>query len=91
MAGTTLTKQLILDAAGKPIGVILPIEEYQALMRAQKGDASAGCKPIQASLYGILRSLGGCVASTESLDRARRALWPVWDQGDNPYASDHPS
>ncbi len=83
MAGTTLTRQLILDAAGKPIGVILPIEEYQALLRAQQGDASAGCRPVPASLYGILRSLGGSVASTESLDRARRALWAAWDQGNN--------
>ena len=35
MSSTTLTRQYIRDAGGKQIGVILPIEEYQALVRLQ--------------------------------------------------------
>ncbi len=84
MADPVLTKQLILDAAGKPIGIILPIEEYRALMRAQQGDTSPGCEPAPLSLYGILHSLGGQVASTESLDEARCALWSAWDDDEHP-------
>ena len=35
MSSTGLTRQYIRDAGGKQIGVILPIEEYQALVRLQ--------------------------------------------------------
>lgn len=82
MSSAVLTKQYILDAKGKPIGVILPIEEYNALARKAKplnqDDSSS-----QSPLYGALRYLGGAVAPTEVLDETRRELWSAWDNKDN--------
>jgi hypothetical protein len=89
MSSTGLTRQYIRDAGGKQIGVILPIEEYQALVRLQpktrrvpRSSKTAGAAPP--SLYGALRHLGGTVAPTEDLDETRRELWAAWDQGDTP-------
>ena len=74
MSSTGLTRQYIRDAGGKQIGVVLPIEEYQALVRLQP---KAARRPRQSahdaeahpqSLYGALRHLGGTVAPTEDLD-----------------------
>jgi len=90
MSSTGLTRQYIRDAGGKQIGVILPIEEYQALVRLQP-KAMRRVRPSARvaethpqSLYGTLRHLGGTVASTEELDETRRELWAVWDQSDTP-------
>jgi hypothetical protein len=90
MLSTGLTRQYIRDAGGKQIGVILPIEEYQALVRLQP-KAMRRARPSARvaethpqSLYGALRHLGGTVASTEELDETRRELWAVWDQSDTP-------
>ena len=88
MSSIGLTRQYIRDAGGKQIGVILPIEEYQALVRLQPKAArrvprspnAAGAAPP--SLYGALRHLGGTIAPTEDLDETRRELWTVWDQSD---------
>ena len=84
MSSTGLTRQYIRDAGGKQIGVILPIDEYQALVRLQP--KMTPCPPIgdvaethPQSLYGALRHLGGTVAPTEDLDETRRELWAVWD------------
>ncbi len=46
MGTTTLKRQFITDAAGEPIGVILPIEEYQLVEgmlseRANRSDEDA--------------------------------------------------
>jgi hypothetical protein len=89
MSSTGLTKQYIRDAGGKQIGVILPIEEYQALVRLQPKTrrASRSQRAVEAappSLYGTLRHLGGTVAPTEDLDETRRELWAAWDQSDTP-------
>ena len=78
MSGATLTRQLILDANGKPIGIILPIEEYQELTRGRGPETVEDIQPAPQSLFGVLRHLGGRVADTESLDEARRALWASW-------------
>ncbi len=88
MTSIGLTRQYIWDAGGKQIGVILPIEEYQALVRLQpkaerrvpRSPKTAGAAPL--SLYGALRHLGGAVAPTEDLDETRRELWAAWDQSD---------
>ena len=89
MSSTGLTRQYIRDAGGKQIGVILPIEEYQALVRLQSKarrapQTSKLASVAPPSLYGALRHLGGTVASTEELDETRRELWAVWDQSDTP-------
>ncbi len=89
MSSTGLTRQYIRDSGGKQIGVILPIDEYQALVRLQsktrrdpRSEKPAGATPP--SLYGALRYLDGVVAATEDLDDTRRELWAAWDQGDTP-------
>jgi hypothetical protein len=90
MSETTLTRQFILDASGKPVGVILPIEEYQELVKAvEESTVSTGqiksdalSRPSSRSLYGVLRRLGGQVAGTEGLDQALRDLWSAWDKGE---------
>ena len=74
MSSVTLTKQYIRDATGEPIGVILPIEEYRALTQSQHRIVDQSNQPAQASLYGVLRYLGGAVAPTEILDETRREL-----------------
>ena len=86
MSRAGLTRHYIRDAGGKQIGVILPIEEYQALVRLQpkaacraRPSARDAAAPPQ-SLYGALRHSGGTVAPTEDLDETRRELWAVWDQ-----------
>jgi hypothetical protein len=85
MSSVGLTRQYIRDAGGKQIGVILPIEEYQALVRLQpkarrvpRSSKTAGAAPP--SLYGAHGYLGGTVAPTEDLDETRRELWAAWDQ-----------
>jgi hypothetical protein len=78
MSGSILTRQLILDAEGKPIGIILPIEEYRALS-LQAGEAVRG----GASLFGALRHLGGHVADTKTLESTRRELWASWERESN--------
>ncbi|GAB4447878.1 MAG: hypothetical protein Fur0044_43720 [Anaerolineae bacterium] len=82
MSSAVLTKQYIRDITGKPIGVILPIEEYQALVQLQAEPASQGQGLSGASLYGVLRHLGGGVAPTETLDETRRELWSTWNHTD---------
>ena len=90
MSSTGLTRQYICDAGGKQIGVILPIEEYQALVRLQPKTARRvrrspkAADAVSPPLYGALRHLGGTVAPTEDLDETRRELWAVWDQSDTP-------
>ena len=86
MTSIGLTRQYIRDAGGKQIGVILPIEEYQALVRLQSKAARRARPSVHdaeahpQSLYGALRHLDGTVAPTEDLDETRRELWAVWDQ-----------
>lgn len=82
MSSAVLTKQYIRDITGKPIGVILPIEEYQALAQLQAESTSQRQEPTGASLYGVLRHLGGGVAPTETLDETRRELWSTWNHTD---------
>lgn len=79
MPSVVLTKQYIRDITGKPIGVILPIEEYQTLVQLQSEPVSESQGPAGASLYGVLRHLGGSIASTEILDETRRELWSTWN------------
>lgn len=81
MPSVALTKQYILDNTGKPVGVILPIEEYQALTQ-QYGTVDQNSQPARSSLYGVLRHLGGDIAPTEILDETRRELWSAWDRSD---------
>jgi hypothetical protein len=91
MSDATLTRQFILDASGKPIGVILPIEEYQELVQAIEGCTASTdqpkpnvlSRPSSRSLYGVLRRLGGQVAGTDGLDQALRDLWSAWDKGED--------
>jgi hypothetical protein len=86
-AGTTnitLTKQYIQDSPGKPIGIILPIEEYRALTQAQANTVDQNSQPARVTLYGVLRHLGGAIAPTEILDETRRELWSTWNRGDTP-------
>lgn len=87
MSGATLTRQLILDANGEPIGIILPIEEYQELTRGRRAETIEGSQSAPQSLFGVLRHLGGRVADTESLDEARRALWKSWDKCKRPQGA----
>lgn len=89
MSSTGLTRQYIRDAGAKQIGVILPIEEYQALVRLQpkarrvpRSQQASGAAPP--ALYGALRHLGGTVAPTGDLDETRRELWAAWDQSNTP-------
>jgi len=84
MSGATLTRQYILDANGKPIGIILPIEEYRELTQGRDVEAIESSQSAPQSLFGVLRHLGGHVADTGSLDEARRALWKSWDRRANP-------
>ena len=85
MSSIGLTQRFIRDAGGKQIGVILPIEEYQALVRLQPKarrvpQTSKPASVASPSLYGALRHLGGTVAFTEDLDETRHELWAVWKQ-----------
>jgi|GEM_PF-2597538 hypothetical protein len=85
MSNVGLARQYIRDASGKQIGVILPIEEYHALLRLQKRPIRRDSVRSQASagsLYGVLCHLGGSVASTAELDETRRELWATWDRED---------
>ena len=89
MSSTGLARQYIRDAGGKQIGVILPIEEYQALVRLQSKirrvtRSSKVTEAAPPALYGALRHLSGVVAPTEDLDETRRELWAAWDQSDTP-------
>lgn len=80
MSEVTLTKQYIFDAAGVPVGVILPIEEYNALTRENLLPGVKGKQLPQSPLYGALRHLKGTVASTEEIDETLRELWSSWDK-----------
>ena len=80
-------KRYIVDETGKQVGVILSIEEYQALIRLQRKPARrkrASAQPSSLSLYGALRHLGGSVAPTDELDADLRQLWLVWDRNSTP-------
>ncbi len=84
MSGAGLAKQYIRDASGKQVGVILSVDEYHTLLRLQKRPARRGslpARPSTGSLYGILRHLGGSVASTAEMDETRHELWAAWDEG----------
>lgn len=81
MATATLTKQFILDAYGTPIGVILPIEDYEALVKPRVNRVSPKARENYVSpLFGALRYLGGEVASTKDMDAALEELWSTWDK-----------
>jgi hypothetical protein len=81
MATATLTKQFILDAYGTPIGVILPIEDYEALVKQRVNRVSPKSRDNYVSpLFGALQYLGGEVASTEDMDAALEELWSTWDK-----------
>jgi len=85
MSDAGIVRQYVVDATGKQVGVILPIEEYQALVRLQGRPARRsrqGAKPALEPLYGALQHLDGVVASTAEIDEARRELWSAWDKGD---------
>jgi len=85
MSNSTVVRQYIVDTTGKQIGVILPIEEYQALVLLQKRPVRRLHREADTSrelLYGALRHLGGAVASTAEIDEARRELWSAWDQSE---------
>ena len=82
MSNSAVVRQYIVDTTGKQIGVILPIEEYQALVRLQAGftrQPRRGARPALEPLYGVLRDLGGTVAPTAEMDAIRRELWAAWD------------
>jgi hypothetical protein len=54
MAERTLVKQYILDAQGQPIGVILPITEYEELLQRRRDRSDH--HPVRfESLYGGMR------------------------------------
>lgn len=80
MAEVALTKQYILDTAGVPIGIILPIEEYNALTKSKPLPGVKGKQLAQSPLYGALRHLKGTVASTEDIEETLRELWSSWDK-----------
>ena len=82
MSSVSLPKQYILDSTGKPIGVILSIEEYQALTQSKPLTKGRNRPPVPSSLHGILRHLGGTIAPTETLDETRRELWSAWNRSD---------
>jgi len=86
MADGVMVRQYIVDGAGKQLGVILPIEDYQALVRLQGKPARRPrtLAPVLEPLYGALSHLEGAVASTVELDEARRELWSAWDRSDAP-------
>lgn len=87
MSDAGLARQYIRDASGKQVGVILSVDEYQALLRLQKRPTRRSVVQAQAapgSLYGVLRHLGGSVASTAEMDESRRELWAAWDRSDAP-------
>jgi hypothetical protein len=87
MSDAGLVRQYIRDASGKQVGVILSVDEYQALLRLQKRPTRRDSVRAQAStgsLYGALRHLGGSVASTAEMDESRHELWAAWDRGDAP-------
>jgi hypothetical protein len=81
-----MVRQYVVDTTGKQIGVILPIEEYQALVRLQGRPARRSRQDARRTalepLYGTLRHLGGVVASTAEIDETRRELWAAWDRSD---------
>ena len=82
MSNSAVVRQFIVDTTGKQIGVILPIEEYQALVRLQAGFTlrpRLRTRPALKPLYGVLRDLGGTVAPTAEMDAIRRELWAAWD------------
>lgn len=79
MTTGALTKQFIVDASGTPIGVILPIEDYQALIKTKSDNVIKKAQPTQSPLYGALRQLDGAVASTEDIDAALKEMWSTWD------------
>lgn len=76
-----LTKQFIVDASGMPIGVILPIEDYEALIETKPQRVIKKSQTSRSPLYGALRHLGGAVASTEDIDASLREMWSTWDDG----------
>jgi hypothetical protein len=79
MAISSLTKQYILDASGVPIGVILPIEDYQALITAKSKRVMKKPEAFQSPLFGALRYLGGAVAPTEEIDSTLKEMWSTWN------------
>lgn len=87
MANGRMARQYVVDATGKQVGVTLPIEEYQALVRLQGKPARRSrhaVTPALEPLYGALSHLGGTVAPTAEIDEARRELWAAWERSDAP-------
>ncbi|MBX2998603.1 MAG: hypothetical protein KF893_08850 [Caldilineaceae bacterium] len=78
MTTSLLTKQYILNEQGAPIGIILPIEEYEALIQSVEETPFS----VQPTLFGALKHLGGAVASTDLLDETIREVWATWDKGE---------
>jgi antitoxin (DNA-binding transcriptional repressor) of toxin-antitoxin stability system len=78
---SALPKQYIVDETGQPVAVIVPIDEYEALVQEQPTpDEHQTETPKRKSPYGALKHLGGPVPSAEEIDEARRELWSVWDR-----------
>ena len=82
MPTEVLTKQYILDVHGVPIGVILPIEQYESLTKTPIAVDQNAQQTAVSPLFGALRSSEGGVASTVEIDETRQELWSAWDTGD---------
>lgn len=82
MATTGLVKQVIRDGTGKPVAVLLPIDEYYRLVehRATEPTGAAAQHP----LYGAFSHLGAISATTQEMDEALTELWSVWDRNGEP-------
>ena len=72
--------QYVIDASGKRVAVILPIEEYEALVHERESASGQPPKRKQGSLFGALRHLGTLDVTSEEIDEARRELWSAWDK-----------
>jgi hypothetical protein len=72
--------QFVVDASGKRVAVILPIEEYEALIREKQPATEDSGSQAPGSLYGALKHLGTLDVTTEEIDEARREMWSAWDQ-----------
>ena len=83
MSDTVLIKQYILDANGAPIGVILPIDQYELLTQSQGASRQERQKPAISPLFGALRSSAEEVAPTLDIDEALDQLWSAWDKSDS--------
>lgn len=80
MTTTVLTKQYILDAHGSPIGVILPIEQYEVLIQSKEVSRHEQQEVTVSPLFGALQPLAGDVAPTAEIDQALDELWSTWNE-----------